>query len=93
MGVGCVEARPTRVRPCRDIGGNQFGDPALVAAETLVVEQVTPLAVMAAMKEILITSPDAVADIGGQFIGPFLHAIERGGGSELLDPFVGHVDR
>jgi hypothetical protein len=45
------------------------------------------------MKEVLITSPDVVAHFGSQFIGPLPHSIECGGGSKLLDPFVGQVDR
>jgi hypothetical protein len=86
--ASCVEAQSACVRPRRGISGGQFGDPALIAAEPLIIEQLTPLAVIAAMKEVLITAPDAVAHLGNQFIGPLLHALERGGRSNLLDPFA-----
>ncbi len=62
-------------------------------AETLIVEQLTPLAITAAMKEFPVTSPDLIAHLGSQILGPFLHTTECGSRSELLDPFVGRVDR
>ncbi len=83
---------PTGMGPCCDIRGYQFGHSTLVAAQTLVCEQITPLAVEASVEEVLVIEPNAVAHVGHQCISPFLHLIERGRDRVLLDPFAGHVD-
>jgi hypothetical protein len=59
----------------------------------LVVEQVDPLTVSAAaVEEVAVAAPDAVACIGNEFIGACFHAIEGGVSGELLQPRVGDRD-
>ena len=50
----------------------------------VVVEEVGPLAVSTAMEEVAVAVPDAVAHVGNEVVRALLHAVEGGGGGELI---------
>src|SRR5512144_1013054 len=79
--------------PGSEVGWDELGDPVVVAAHALRVEQLRPLSAASAVKELAGIAPDAVADLGHQVIRTLLHAVERGAGGDLARSGICELDR